>query len=144
MQAESALSRAMTARALSDRAGRLSLLWLFALLNYLYCDVLGLFDAQVLKDLLDGTGPVDMNQGFLLGSAVLMEIPIAMVLLAVVLRARTSRWANVVAGATMTLVQVGSLFVGAPTAYYAFFSIIEIATTVFIVWYAWTWHPADA
>jgi hypothetical protein len=130
------------ARVTPDRAARLSLLWVFALLNYLYCDVLGLFDVNTLKDLINGTGAIDMTQGFLLGSAILMEIPIAMVLLSVVLPYKASRWVNIAAGAIMTIVQVSSLFVGSgPTAYYLFFSAIEIATTAFIVWYAWTWHP---
>ena len=132
-------------RAGTDRAARLSLVWVFALFNYLYCDVLGLNDRNVLKDLIDGTGAIDMTQGVLLGSAILMEIPIAMVLLSVVLPRRASRWANVAAGAVMTLVQVGSLFVGSgPTSYYLFFSAVEIGATVFVLLYAWTWHQDAA
>ncbi len=125
-----------------DRAARLSLLWVFALFNYLYCDVLGLFDPEVLQELMDGeVGGVEVTPTFLLGSGLLMEIPIAMVLVSVVLPHAASRWANVVAGSVMTVVQVASLFVGSgPAAYYAFFSVIEIATTGFIVWYAWTWN----
>jgi hypothetical protein len=118
-------------------------LWVFVVFNYLYCDVLGLTDANVLKDLINGTGPIDMTPGFLLASGILMEIPIAMVLLSVVLPYRGSRWANIAAGTTMVLVQVGSLFVGAPTGYYLFFSAIEIAATAFIVWYASTWHEVE-
>ena len=72
-----------------------------------------------------------------------MEIPIAMVLLSVVHPYTRSRWANIAAGATMVLVQVGSLFVGTPTGYYLFFSAIEIAATAFIVWHAWTWHRVE-
>ena len=68
-----------------------------------------------------------------------MEIPIAMVVLARVLPYAANRWANVVAGGIMTVVQVGTLFVGSTTVYYVFFSVIEIATTAFIGWYAWTW-----
>jgi hypothetical protein len=145
VHAEPGIGGAARAWATTDRAARLSLLWMFALMNYLYCDVLGLTDANILKDLINGTGPVSMTQGFLLGSAIVMEIPIAMVLLSVVLPFTPSRWASIAAGATMTLVQVASLFVGGgPTIYYAFFSAIEIAATAFIVWYAWTWHRADS
>ncbi len=35
-----------------------------------------------------------MNENFLLGAAILMEIPIAMVLLSRILNYRTNRWAN--------------------------------------------------
>lgn len=33
---------------------KLSLLWLFALLNYLYCDLIGLMDPELLKQFLAG------------------------------------------------------------------------------------------
>ncbi|HYB00121.1 MAG TPA: DUF6326 family protein, partial [Ktedonobacteraceae bacterium] len=70
-------------------------------------------------------------------------IPIAMIPLSLVLKYRTNRWANIIAGTIMTAVQFSTLFFGSsPTGYYLFFSIIEIACTLFIVWYAWTWpHP---
>jgi threonine/homoserine/homoserine lactone efflux protein len=73
----------------------------------------------------------------------MMEIPIAMVILSRVLKYGLNRWFNIIAGIIMTLVQIMSLFVGAPTSYYVFFSIIEISCTAFIVWYAWTW-PKEA
>jgi MFS family permease len=128
--------------ATADRGARLSLLWVFAILNYLYCDVLGLMDPDALKQILNGeVGGIAVSPGFLLGAGILMEIPIAMVLLSSVLPARGSRWANIVAGTVMTLVQIGSLFVGSGlTAYYAFFSVIEVACTAYIVWYAWRWQ----
>jgi hypothetical protein len=87
-----------------------------------------------------------MSQGFLLGASVLMEIPMAMILASWVLRRGPSRLANVVAGTLMTLVQLGSLFMGdGPTPSYWFFSAVEIATTIWIAWYAWTWpKPQDA
>ena len=38
-----------------------------------------------------------------------------------------------------------TLFTGsAPTPSYMFFSAVEIGTTAFIVWYAWTWPKAAA
>jgi hypothetical protein len=64
-----------------------------------------------------------------------------MVLLARYLAPRASRWANMAAGAFMTLVQAASLFVGEPTLYYAFFSVIEMATTASIFWLAFRWTP---
>jgi hypothetical protein len=118
----------------------LSTLWIFVTLNYLYCDVLGLTDHVQLRQYLTGTvNGIEMTPGFILGAGILMEIPIAMVFLARVLRYRANRWANVVAGAIMTVVQVGTLFLGSTTVYYGFFSVIEIAAAGFIAWYAWTW-----
>jgi len=111
------------------------------MLNYLYCDVLGLMDTTSLRQYLNGeVNGIEVSQGFLLGAAILMEIPIAMVLLSSVLPARGSRWANIVAGTIMTIVQIATLFMAGLTAFYGFFSLIEIGTTAFIVWYAWLWH----
>jgi len=116
----------------------LSTLWIVATLNYLYCDVVTLMDPALLKQFLAGDiGSVHISQGFLLGAGILVEIPIAMVLLSRILGDRPNRVANVVAGTTMTAVQVLSLMVKTPALYYIFFSVIEIACTSAIVWYAW-------
>jgi hypothetical protein len=122
-------------------------LWIFMVLNYLYCDVLSLFDPAILKDLMAGQvsgGSIQITPEFLLASAVLMEIPIAMILLTRVLGHTLSRWANVAAAAFMTLVQIGSLSMGSPASYYVFFSVIEVGTLVLIAALALRWtRPAS-
>src|SRR5574338_600741 len=127
-----------------DLKARLSTLWLFATLNYLYCDVVTVMDPQKLKQFLAGTvGGMEITQGFLLGAGILVEIPIAMVLLSQILKHRLNRWTNIIAGIIMTVVQILTLFTSSPSSYYIFFSIIEIASTSLIVWYAWRWaRPA--
>jgi hypothetical protein len=116
---------------------KLSTLWVVATLNYLYCDVVTLMDPNLLKQFMAGNiGGVPVSQGFLLGAGVLVEIPIAMVLLSRILSSRPNRWANIIAGTAMTAVQLLSLLVKVPAPYYLFFSIIEIACTSAIVWYA--------
>jgi threonine/homoserine/homoserine lactone efflux protein len=128
-----------------DMKPRLSTLWIFAALNYLYCDVIGLMDPEMLQQYLTGNiNGLELTPGFLLGAAILIEIPISMVLLSRVLKHRANRWANIAAGTVMTAVQSASLFVGVPAPYYLFFSVIEIATTAFIVWYAWNWREPVA
>jgi len=130
---------------IKNRRVILSTLWLFAILNYLYCDIVGLMDPDLLKGFLAGNvGGITINQGFLLEASILMEIPIAMVLLSRMLGYRANRVSNIIAGIIMTAVQVSTLFFGSsPTMYYLFFSIIEIATTGFIVWYAWKWPKPE-
>lgn len=113
----------------------LSTLWLFAVLNFVYCDVITLYDHVFIKQ----ASSVQYTQGFLLGAAILVEIPMVMVLLSRLLRDPINRRVNIFAGGLMTAIQSITLFVGTPTAYYVFFSVIEIATTVVIVWQAWTW-----
>lgn len=130
---------------MKDRKMLLSTLWIFAMLNYLYCDVFGLMDPKLLKEIMSGVvgGGLELTQGFLLGASILMEIPIAMVILSRVLKHGLNRWFNIIAGIIMMLVQIVSLFMGTPTSYYVFFSIVEISCTAFIVWYAWSW-PKEA
>lgn len=122
-----------------------SSLWLFAILCYLYCDVLGLYWAEDLNALLTGEiGGIRMTQGFLLGAGVLMTIPMGAVLVSRIAPRRIARWYSVAAGTIMTVVQVATLFMGSTTLHYAYFSVIEIATTAFITWYALTRWTVDA
>ncbi|HSL21026.1 MAG TPA: DUF6326 family protein [Vicinamibacterales bacterium] len=125
----------------------LSTLWIFAVFNYLYADVLTLMDAETLKMIMAGqVGSVPMTRGVLLGAAVLVETAIAMALLSRVLEYRVNRWANIIAGTIHTAAVALSLFAGGgtPALYYVFFATIEVACTVFIIWFAWRWRPPMA
>jgi Na+/melibiose symporter-like transporter len=82
---------------------------------------------------------VHYTQAFLLGAGVLIEISIAMIPLSRVLKYRANRRANIIAAIFLTVVQLITLFVKTPTLAYVFFSIIMIATTAVITWYAWKW-----
>lgn len=124
-----------------DRKALLSTIWIFAVLNYLYCDLLSLMDANTLRQHLTGTvGGLRFTEGFLLGAGILMEISMAMVLLAKVLPTRANRLANIAAGMIMVVVQIGTLLIGHSTMHYWFFSIVEITAMALIVWVAWTWR----
>ncbi len=136
--------RVAPARSASDTARRIgprtvvSSLWIFVVLNYLYCDLLGLIYPPDLQAYLDGKiGGIEINQGFLLAAGVLMTIPMSAVLVSRIAPHRLARWWSIVAGAIMTVVQVGTLGIGSDvTLHYAYFSVIEVATTVAIVWLA--------
>ena len=129
-----------------DIKQRLSLFWLFALLNYLYADVLALFDIIGSRD----PAP-HLPQWALLGSAVLMEIPIAMILASRLLPFGVNRLANIIAGAIETLAVVSMQFVNPLVsgawhehmfASYIFFGTIETVCTSVIIWQAWTWSES--
>jgi hypothetical protein len=138
MQASQQMTRQSTV--MQDMKVKLSTLWLFAVLNYVYCDVVTLMNPAYVNGLVAGNaGGIQVTPGFLLEAGILVEIPIAMVLLSRVLGHRGNRWANIVAGSIMTVVQAASLFLATPGLYYVFFSIIEITATLVIVWYAWKW-----
>ena len=119
-----------------------STLWIFVTLNYLYCDIMTLMNPDILNKFLSGdVDGMKLTPMFFLGAAILMEIPMSMVLLSRILKPGINRWTNIIAGTIMTLVQIGSLFVGSggPELFYIFFSIIEISCTFFIVIYAIKW-----
>jgi Family of unknown function (DUF6326) len=87
-----------------------------------------------------------------MGSAVLMEIPIAMILASRLLPFRTNRLANIISGIVLTLVNGFLTFVapllgwGKPPAFaeYLFFATIETVCTSVIIWQACTWSGAEA
>ena len=119
----------------SDRRVRLQTLWTFATLNYVYADVVTLFDKTIVTSL---------SQTALLGAAILVETAIAMVLLTRVLKQKANRWANIIVGAINTIAVLASLLVATPAPYYVFFAAIEISTTIVIMWYAWTWRAGTS
>lgn len=131
-----------------DTKERLSLLWIFVFLNYLYADVLALWA-------LLGSRPENtphLGQWALASSAILMEIPIAMILASRLLPYRANRLANIMAGVIETLINGFLTFIppllgwGRPPALpeYLFFATIETVCTVIIVWQAWTWSGVEA
>ncbi len=127
----------------------LSTLWIFVMFNYLYADVYGLYFQPILqkemwKEFLSGyAGTVQITQGFVLVTAILMETAIAMVLLSRVLKYRPNRWMNILMGAFHTLFVSWSLIGDTPSLFYGFFAAIEILCTLFITWYAWTWRNLE-
>jgi hypothetical protein len=130
-----------------DTKERLSLLWIFALLNYLYADVIALFAIVGSRTPFEPLPP-----WALMGSAVLMEIPIAMILASRLLPFRTNRLVNIIAGCLLTLINGFLTFVapllgwGKPPAFpeYLFFATIETVCTLAIIWRAWTWSEVEA
>ncbi len=119
----------------ADRKALLSTLWIFALFNYIYADLV----MMIVSPATYQRAAAKMTGTAVLGFAVLMEISIAMVLLSRVLPYRANRWANIIAGLQSTGFVAFTLG-GHPPPYYVFFSALEIACTLFIIWYAWAWR----
>lgn len=134
----------------TDRKAILSTLWIFVMFNYVYADIYGLtfnpvLQKELTKQLMSGyVGSIQITQGFVLITAILMETAIAMVVLSRVLKYSANRWANILVGLFQTAFVAWSLLGETPSLNYLFFATIEIACTLFIVWYAWKWTEQEA
>ena len=121
---------------------RLSTLWVFIMFNMVFADILSFMYPGGLKEVLTGyAGGVQITPAFLLGAAVVTEIPIAMIVLSRILKQRANRWANIVAGVITIVYVVG----GGPLnqIHYIFFAAVEVAAALLIIRYAWTWREPE-
>lgn len=124
----------------------LILLWVFYSLNFMYADILSKLEPGALEGIMSGYtggGTVKITEGFLLGVAIMFEIPFLMIVLSWVLKYRANRWANIIAATLFVVAQIGSLFAGAPSPMYIFYSTIEIAGLSLIIWNAWKWSNPE-
>jgi hypothetical protein len=121
---------------------KLSALWVAVMFCYVYGDYFILFVPGHIKNLMDGNSGVGTTTPLsLLGFAVLMTLPIVMIFLSVMLKAKVSRWANISVGIfftlVMTLIVVTSK--GQWMLFYIYLGLVEIILTSTIVWLAWKW-----
>ncbi|WP_310556714.1 DUF6326 family protein [Flavobacterium sp.] len=126
---------------LDNRRNRYSSLWAFASLNYVYADLVGIMDKNILVQYQNGVvNGLKITPQFLALGAAYMQIPLVNVFLPQVIKnERTLRWVQIASGAFMTLAQSGTLFIGKPTPYYVLFSMLEIAATTYITIDAIKW-----
>ena len=147
---------------------KLSFLWIFAVVNYIFCDFSALLNPESLTFQWRTTGiswkdVTELDQSRLLSFAIIMQLPIMMIPLTVFLPYKSNRIANIAIGLMMTintgllmtiflgLTQFGEKFFfyifsslfGASTLHFIFFSIIEIATMLAIIWIAFNWSERE-
>jgi len=124
----------------------LVILWVFFTVNFMYADTLSSLEPGVLAGEMSGyvaDGTIKITAGFLLGTAIMFEIPFLMIVLSWVLKYRANRWANIIAGTLFIVIQISSLFLGVPSPAYIFYSTVEIAGLLLIVWNAWKWSNPE-
>jgi hypothetical protein len=114
---------------------RLSTLWIVVMFNMVFADILTFITPGALQDLWSGRAGVHLTPGLLLGFAILLEIPIAMIFVSRVLKPDLNRWVNTVAAVVTAAYVVGG---GSLTLHYVFFATVEIAFMALIVWSVWT------
>jgi uncharacterized protein DUF6326 len=119
-----------------DPKVKLSLLWIFVVLNIAYADILSLMDStSAIRKVMGGAS---LPAGGLIAGAILMETAIAMVILSWLLNYKVNRWVNIIIG-TLNILAVVT---GGHGLYYVFFATVEVACMLLIIWFAWQWKPA--
>jgi len=125
-----------------DMKAKLSTFWIFVLFNIIFSEFHKLLQPGFLEEVMTGfVGGVQMTQEILLLGAIVLEIPIAMVLLSRVLNYRVNRWANIIAGAIIIAVVIGNASTDLDNI---FFATIVVVSLLLIVWYAWKWPKQEA
>ena len=120
---------------MKDMGTRISTLWVVVMFNMVFADILTFITPGKLQELWAGQAGVHIPPGLLLGFAILIEIPIAMIFASRVLKPGPNRWANTVAAVVTTAFVVGG---GSLTPHYVFFAAVEVACMALIVWSVWT------
>ena len=121
-------------RALDPARLLLAALWTAVMLNIAFADIVGFVHPGALQRIVDGDVGFAITPALLLVFSVLLEIPIAMIVLSLLLPARALRWASAAAVALTTLFVVGG---GSATPSYAFFATVEIVCMAAAAWLAW-------
>lgn len=109
--------------------------------NILAADILSFMYPGFLKEVISGyAGQVQITPEFLLIAAVLLEIPIAMIVLSRILPYKINRYLNIFAAIVTILFVVGG---GSGYPHYIFFEIIEVITMLAIIKIAWKMNPSE-
>ena len=116
-----------------DPRVKLSLLWIFVIVNMAYADILSLMDpTSIIRGIMVGA---PMPAGGLLLGAIVMETSIAMVVLSWVLNYKVNRWVTSIIGVFM----IWQIIIGGHGPYYVFFATVEVACIMLIIWFSWKW-----
>ncbi|UCF79563.1 MAG: hypothetical protein JSW03_04785 [Candidatus Eiseniibacteriota bacterium] len=128
---------------------KLAALWVTLMFFYLYADIVAFYQPGHIEDVMTGeVVGIQINELFLLGTAVLMAIPSVMVFLSLALKARANRWMNIIVGVFYAGVLLATMLIPTGTekvwTYYTFYVIVEALFIALIVWHAWTWPRQEA
>ena len=117
---------------------KISALWASMLFVFVYVDLFSLYRRDVRADLEAGEiSGFTVNHSFLVGTTVYVVIPSLMVFVALILRPRVNRIANIALG----IVYAVTIIAGAigEWSYYILGSALEVVLLAAVVYHAWTW-----
>jgi hypothetical protein len=120
---------------------KLSALWAALMFCFAYADIIAHMRSDIIEGILAGElEGIQITQEALIGSAVLMVIPIVMIFISLMLNAKVNRWLNIVLGAIYAGINlITMLMTGGGWVYYYIFAVIEVLISILIVWVAWKW-----
>jgi hypothetical protein len=123
---------------------KISALWIAMLLLFAYGDIFGFFAPGQIEEVIAGeVSGIEITEVFLFGVSVYIAIASAMVFLSLVLRPKVNRWTNIVLP-ILYIVSIASSAIGETSAYFLFLSVVESASLLLIIWFAWTWPRQEA
>lgn len=116
----------------------LALLWTSVMFCYLYADYFGLFSPGQLATMNRGEIPPlgPATDRVMLFVSAMMLIPSLMIALSAALPAKINRILNLAAGLLYSLIISITMWA---SAHFIFYGIVEIALTLTVVYFAWTW-----
>lgn len=120
----------------------LSTLWIVVMINMAYADILslhipGAFDEVAKTSVSTGASIPQL----MLGGAIMMEIPVAMIILSRVLKYGVNRWVNIIAG-IFTIAYIWGGVASYP--HYIFIAMVETICLLLIIGFAWTWRNPES
>ena len=123
-----------------DTKEKISILWIIVVMNMIFADICSFMIPGALKDIMTGNTPFEITQGLMLVFAIMLEIPIAMIILSRLLKYKANRWTNMVASVITIIYVIGG---GSAYLHYYFFATIEIACMIAIIWFSWKWKNIE-
>ena len=118
----------------------LSTLWVFILINMIYADIIGMLRPGYIE-LLDKTSQ-ELTPAMVLTFSILLEIPIALILLSRVLNRTWNRISNFVAVPISAVYVIYGGLTDPPISY-IFFATIEILAMLSILYFAYQWPKRE-
>ena len=119
----------------------LSTLWIFILLNLIFRDIHEFFRFGLLEEITTGVvNGTAITEELLLVAGIILEIPLAMVVLARLLPYRVNRFANMLAAILMFLILLGNGYNDLDDVW---FLGVNCLATVGIIYFSYKWKEKD-
>jgi hypothetical protein len=125
---------------------KISALWAALMFFYIYADILAFYQPGHITAAVSGQiAGMQINQAFLMSSAIIMAIPSIMVFLSLSLKANANRLANLILGVLYAgiLLVTNALVAAEVGGFHILQASIEAVLLALIVWHAWKWPKVE-